>query len=98
VAKRWSQSRFSFGDEPLDTAVAVGLAHARGRVRDAEEGELPREVIGDKVPPANMAELEAAGDAVEHAEAGTHIFAQRLERLEPRRPARRANANVFRQQ
>src|SRR5918996_1099539 len=84
-------------DEALDTAVAFGLAHEGRRALDAEEGQLALVVVGDELTAVVVAELEAAGDArAEGAEAGTHSLAQRLERLEPGRPAGGVDADAFR--
>jgi len=38
----------SQADEPLDTAVALGLGHEGGWALDAEEGEFALLVVGDR--------------------------------------------------
>ena len=45
-------------DEALDAAVALGLAHERGRACDAEEGELVLEVLDDLLLLRKMLERE----------------------------------------
>jgi hypothetical protein len=97
VSKRWTQSRFSLrADEALDAAVAPGLAHEGGRALDAEEGQLKLVVVGDELAAVVVAQLQAARDALgEGAEAGAHALAERLERLEPRRPAGGVDADTL---
>jgi hypothetical protein len=83
--------------EALDAAIALGLAHEGRRAFDAEEGELALVVVGDELAAVIVADLQAAGDARgEAAEAGTHPLAQRLQRLEPGRPAGGVDADAFR--
>jgi hypothetical protein len=73
-------------DEALDAAVALGLTDEGGRARDAEEGELALEVVGDELAAVIVTQPQAARDALgEGAEADAHPLAERLERLEPRR-------------
>src|SRR5687767_15075719 len=89
VSKRRTQSRFSFrvrmnrSTQPLPSG-----SRTKAGELDAEEGQLALVVVGDELAAVVVAELEAAGDALgKGAEADTHTLAQRLERLEPGRPA-----------
>ena len=71
-------------DEPLDAALALGLAHEGGRARDAKEGELALEVVGDGLAAVIVAQLQAGSDVLaDGTEGEAHALAQRLERLEP---------------
>src|SRR5215212_6353493 len=50
-------------DESLGAAVALGGADERGRAFDAEEGDLPLEVVADVLRAVVVAEGEARRDA-----------------------------------
>ena len=83
-------------DEPLGAAVALGLAHEGGRRRDAEEGELALEVVGDELAAVVVAQLEARSDALgEGAEAGADTLPDRLEGLEAGGSARGVDADAL---
>jgi hypothetical protein len=77
------QVLFERPNEAFGAPVALGLADEGGRRRDAEEGELALEVVGNELTAVVVTELEAMGDSIgEAAEAGAHALADRLEGLE----------------
>ena len=66
------------------------------RRRDAEEGELALEVVGDELATMVMAKLQAGSNVLgEGAEAGADALADRLERLKPGRPASGVDADAL---
>src|SRR5688572_33371491 len=74
------QVLFQHANKSFGTAVALRLAHERGRALDAEEAELGLEVVADMLAPVIVAELQAGGDAFGKA---TKVLPYRLsDRLE----------------
>src|SRR4051794_37293534 len=69
-------------DEPLGTAVALGLPHEARRADHPQESQLPLEVVAEVVAPMVVADGQPTGDpGPERAEVLPHPLTQRLQRL-----------------
>jgi hypothetical protein len=85
------QVLFQHPNEPLGTAIPLGLAHERGRALDAEEAELGLEIMADILAAVIVAELETGSGALgEATKALAHRLPEWLERLEAVGAAARA--------
>ena len=83
-------------DEALGATVTFGLADEGGRRRDAEEGELALEVVGNELAAVIVAQLEAGSHALrEAAEAGADTLSDRFEGFEACRPSGGVDADAL---
>jgi hypothetical protein len=83
-------------DEALGAAVALGRPDEGRRALDAQEGELLLEVVGDVLAAVVVPDGEADREpATERAEALPDPLPDRLEGLEPRRPAGGVDADAL---
>src|SRR3954469_23365840 len=83
-------------DEALRTAVPLRRPYEGRRTRDAQEGELLLEGLGQVLAPVIVPHGETARDLLgERAEAAPHALADRLERHEAGGPARGMKAHAL---